>query len=787
MLTATIHGVRRRWLRAFGLVAALVAITALAGTGSIAQAGLSTTASAQTQAVDIDPALYTALDNGESPAVLVRFRGKADLSAAFGMSDRDARATYVYQTLTHLADKVQAGTRQMLASQFSLSEAAHDFTVLWIDNSIAIAHLTAPMLAALQTDPNVASIREQRVIPLPKTPEVEPPGPQGTDPIVSSMEHIHVPDVWAEGFKGAGIVVANIDTGVRYTHHALVSQYRGNLGGGTFDHNFNWYDPYSHSAAPRQSDPHGSHTMGTMVGDNVDFANGGTIPRHQVGAAPDAQWMACLGFNPGATDAALIECGQWTLAPYPTNGGGTPDPTRHADIVSNSWGDCSQIYNPFYEGVITAWVAAGIAPIFSNGNSSNCGYPTPPPLNTVGSPGRSGKVLGIGATGTDNGVYANFSNKGTTDNLSPGLPNYPDPRGFANLKPNVSAPGANIFSSWATGDDAYALDSGTSMSSPAVAGVIALVWSAADCLKGDYAQTGTIIMSTATPRPFHTGSPSDGPGDVPNQATGWGEVDALAAVNAAIAYCAGGVTHTVTPSVGTPSGTIAPSTPQTVDDGDTIDFTLTPDSGFHINNVGGTCGGNLAGSVFTTDPVTANCTVIANFASDGGGGVFPPDENFDEVTAPALPAGWTTAASGGGVPWVTDATVSDTAPNSAHASDFPAVSDMTLDTPTFTPAAGATLSFRHQFNLESGFDGAVLEISIGGGAFQDFVDAGGVFTTGGYISTISSNFGSPIAGRAAWSGNSGGFVDVAGTFPAAAIGQPTVLRFRTADDNSVAP
>ncbi|HET6546576.1 MAG TPA: hypothetical protein VFG55_07520, partial [Rhodanobacteraceae bacterium] len=183
------------------------------------------------------------------------------------------------------------------------------------------------------------------------------------------------------------------------------------------------------------------------------------------------------------------------------------------------------------------------------------------------------------------------------------------------------------------------------------------------------------------------------------------------------------------------------------------------------------------------NPAVATLTVIP----PGVGGTFPPDETFEEVTAPALPTDWPTAASGAGVPWVTVSDVSDTAPNSAHASDFPAVSDMTLDTPTFTPAAGATLSFRHRFNLESTFDGAVLEISIGGGAFQDFVDAGGVFTTGGYNATISSSFGSPIAGRAAWSGNSGGFVDVAGTFPAAAIGQPTVLRFRTADDNSVAP
>ncbi|HET6545112.1 MAG TPA: kelch repeat-containing protein, partial [Rhodanobacteraceae bacterium] len=181
---------------------------------------------------------------------------------------------------------------------------------------------------------------------------------------------------------------------------------------------------------------------------------------------------------------------------------------------------------------------------------------------------------------------------------------------------------------------------------------------------------------------------------------------------------------------------------------------------------------------------TATVSSAELFDSPGGGGGFPPDENFDEVTAPALPTGWTTAASGAGVPWVTATDSADTAPNAAYAPNMTAVSDMTLDTPSFTPAAAATLSFRHQFDLESGFDGAVLEISINGGAFQDFVDAGGAFTTGGYNDTISTCCSNPIAGRDAWSGASGGFVDVAGTFPAAAIGQPTVLRFRTADDSS---
>lgn len=86
--------------------------------------------------------------------------------------------------------------------------------------------------------------------------------------------------------------------------------------------------------------------------------------------------------------------------------------------------------------------------------------------------------------------------------------------------------------------------------------------------------------------------------------------------------CGGPVTHVVTPSVGTPSGSISPSAAQTVNDGDTTSFTLTADAGYEIDNVGGTCGGTLDGGtgVFTTAAITADCTVIANFKVIGASG-----------------------------------------------------------------------------------------------------------------------------------------------------------------------
>ena len=131
----------------------------------------------------------------------------------------------------------------------------------------------------------------------------------------------------------------------------------------------------------------------------------------------------------------------------------------------------------------------------------------------------------------------------------------------------------------------------------------------------------------------------------------------------------------------------------------------------------------------------------------------------------------------------------DTLPNAAYIDDPPVVSDKRLDSFQFY-AALPRVTFRHNFNLEAsdadpnlGFDGGVLEISTdGGNTFQDILDAGGTFLTGGYNRTISPDRGSPLAGRQAWSGNSNGFITTVVDVNANSIG--FVLRWRMASDDS---
>ena len=70
-------------------------------------------------------------------------------------------------------------------------------------------------------------------------------------------------------------------------------------------------------------------------------------------------------------------------------------------------------------------------------------------------------------------------------------------------------------------------------------------------------------------------------------------------------------TYTVTPSADA-GGSISPGTPQTVASGGSRQFTVTPSPGYTVS-VGGTCGGSLVGGTYTTDAITADCTVDATF------------------------------------------------------------------------------------------------------------------------------------------------------------------------------
>ena len=194
--------------------------------------------------------------------------------------------------------------------------------------------------------------------------------------------------------------------------------------------------------------------------------------------------------------------------------------------------------------------------MFAAGNASNCGLPEPPGLSSVTSPASLGSAFAVGSTGNHGGAYATHSAWGPSLEASAGLPTYPDPRGWPTMKPQVVAPGVDVVSA-IDESSGYATLTGTSMSAPHITGLVALMLEAGECLRGDYATLGGLVTETARPIDYASGGePAPGIGNVPNYATGWGEIDAHRAVDAAAHACGpqGFLRGTVTAADGTPIG-----------------------------------------------------------------------------------------------------------------------------------------------------------------------------------------------------------------------------------------
>jgi len=365
---------------------------------------------------------------------------------------------------------------------------------LW---SIRATALTASpdFVQRLIASPAVAEIRldhyEQYIVP---EQSVSPEDVTGTE-TTWGLTQIRAPEVWTTlGISGTGAVVAVMDTGVDMLHPAMSGNYRGNLGHGLFDHTHSWFDAVNAGAYPYDDHGHGTHVAGTAVGQ--------TTSAGAIGVAPGAQWVGVKVLNgAGYGYNSWIHAGfQWLLAP-----GG--DPALAPDVVNNSWSS-SMASNTVFSEDIALLQAAGILPLFAAGNDG----PLP---GTVGSPASNVGAFAVGASDPDDDV-AYFSSRG--------------PSPWDEVKPHVIAPGIHVVSAAPGG--VYGVKSGTSMATPHVAGLVALLRSADPALS--VAEITDLISQTAIPLQL----------PLPNNDSGWGRIDAFAAV--AAAAHAGLVTGNVT-------------------------------------------------------------------------------------------------------------------------------------------------------------------------------------------------------------------------------------------------
>ena len=455
----------------------------------------------------VEPELLAESQEKSSFEFLVNFNEQADLSGAAAQKTREDKTRYVVNALKATAAASQPPVLALLRER-GLQHRAY-----WVANAINVTGTRADLQAVAERA-EVKSLHRvlQQAVPAlaPKYPGVKATAKEGIG-IEPSLSLVRAPEVWALGFKGQGVVVGDHDVGVQWDHPALKEKYRG-WDGATASHDYNWFnafivDPFcTDRSVPCDSNGHGTHTTGTMVGDD-GMGN-------QIGMAPDAKWMACRSLLDPivgvGTVPTYLDCMEWTLAPYPTGNTAAADPAMAPDVVNNSWGCLEACAPPILKSVNDATYAAGIIQVVSAGNDGSTCSTLLFPLAVYES------SFTVGAT-DNNDEMASFSSRGPVlSDLS------------MRIKPNVVAPGVGTYS--ATIDNGYSSLSGTSMAGPHVAGLVALVLSAEPRLIGRVAEVRSLIEQTSVKIKTDQVCGGTTQDDIPNNMFGYGRIDALAAV-----------------------------------------------------------------------------------------------------------------------------------------------------------------------------------------------------------------------------------------------------------------
>ena len=465
--------------------------------------------------VKIAPWVIEHTANGEKAEFFVVLADQADLSKAMNLATKAAKGRFVYAALRNKSQATQQPILQWLRERGIEHRSFYIVNAVLVKGSreVAEALATRQDVARLEGNPHILNQLPGSAAFVGGSSQ-----PQKPDTVEPNITYTHAPDVWALGFRGQGITVGGADTGQRWTHNALKAQYRG-WDGVTADHNYNWHDAIHDSIGnpcgndspfPCDDIGHGTHTIGTAVGDD-GMGN-------QIGMAPGAKWIGCRNMDHGnGTPARHLECMEWFLAPYPI-GGGQGDPLRAPDITTNSW------YCPPSEGcsvdtlqaAVEAQAAAGIMMVVrADSTGPNCSTMEDPPSIYEAS-------YTVGALTTGQDVVASFSSRG---------PVIID--GSNRIKPDITAPGTNIRSSYNGSDTDYAILSGTSMATPHIACAMTLLWCARPELRHNISGSRTALNEAA----YFIAYKQCGTPGPPNNVAGWGRVDILAAVTPSPLQC----------------------------------------------------------------------------------------------------------------------------------------------------------------------------------------------------------------------------------------------------------
>ena len=465
-------------------------------------------------------ALFGQSNNLQHVIVMMTERyDNSQLSQKTALMTKEQRRDFVIAERKAFCQASQAQVLDFLEG-YKAYNMVTDVKPFWSFNGFSCS-ASAEVLAQLAEREDVAMVIPDEMRQM--IPQNEVIGSVTTRANAWHVDKINAPSVWnynGTGYTGNGIIIGLIDTGVNYNHIDIANSMWD--GGSEFPHH--GYDIFYQDLDPMDDQGHGTHTAGILAGQGT----AGT----QTGIAPGAKIMSIkvLGEEGEGEASHLIQGVEFALE-------------HGAHILSISLSDVGAGPCYYYRDVFATCLDAGVAAAIACGNEGQTQYTYPVPFN-ISAPsncppawlhpdqrnlieGGLTSVISVGATDS-NDEHCGFSSVGpTTWATGPNVGNYNDypyENGNVNqpglIRPDISAPGANITSlNYQTTNNYIEMD-GTSMATPCVAGVLAMLLEASPELTP--AELDSIIELTSV-RVGNT---------MKNNRVGSGRIDALAAINA---------------------------------------------------------------------------------------------------------------------------------------------------------------------------------------------------------------------------------------------------------------
>ena len=416
----------------------------------------------------IDPVLHNVLNESDSKMIRINIILKSQIDIEMlndrgsNINDKQLRRSVLIEELKNFSEEKQKDVMSILTSEQKNNQVT-DIKCHWLSNAITCT-TTRDVIYLLANHPDI------EIIGIDGVTQCTVDNEQLTidnEQLTYNVSMVNADKVWDLGYTGKGVIVAIIDSGVNYNHVDLADHLWD--GGAQYpNHGYNVIDDNND---PMDNFGHGTHCAGTICGDGTSGL--------ATGMAPDATLM-CI--------KALDDYGYGSTSGFNT---GMEFAIEHqADIISMSLGvmNASVTDKTLMRNTCVNALQLGVVASVAVGNDKNM-YMVPVPNNvrTPGNcpppwlhpdqqvnPGDLSCVVSVGAIDENETPYSEGS-IGPVTWTDTQFNDYPYNPNIGLIRPDVCAPGVMIQSLSHSSNSGYSVKSGTSMATPCVAGVMALL------------------------------------------------------------------------------------------------------------------------------------------------------------------------------------------------------------------------------------------------------------------------------------------------------------------------